>query len=63
MNDNRLRRLRDHSSSAATLINEGCKISGVVTGTGSFLVNGEIDGGSNSDTLRVESGDEGDTDF
>jgi cytoskeletal protein CcmA (bactofilin family) len=44
MNDNRLRRLRDHSSGAATLINEGCKISGVVTGTGSFLVNGEIDG-------------------
>jgi cytoskeletal protein CcmA (bactofilin family) len=44
MNDNRLRRLRDHSSSAPTLINEGCKISGVMTGTGNFLVNGEIDG-------------------
>jgi len=44
MNDNRLRRLRDQSSSAATLINEGCKISGIVTGTGNFLVNGEIDG-------------------
>ena len=44
MNDNRLRRLRDHSASAATLINEGCKISGLVTGTGNFLVNGEIDG-------------------
>jgi cytoskeletal protein CcmA (bactofilin family) len=44
MIDNRLRRLRDQSSSAATLINEGCKISGVVTGTGNFLVNGEIDG-------------------
>lgn len=44
MNDKRLRRLRDRSSSAATLINEGCKISGLVTGTGNFLINGEIDG-------------------
>lgn len=44
MNDNRLRRLRDSSSNSATLINEGCKISGLVTGTGNFLINGEIDG-------------------
>ncbi len=44
MNDSRLRRLRDQSSSAATLINEGCKISGLITGSGSFLINGEIDG-------------------
>ncbi len=44
MNDNRLRRLRDSSSNSATLINEGCKISGLVTGTGDFLINGEIDG-------------------
>jgi cytoskeletal protein CcmA (bactofilin family) len=44
MNESRKRRLRDRSSGAATLINEGCKISGLVTGTGDFLVNGEIDG-------------------
>ena len=44
MNDSRLRRLRDKNSGAATLINEGCKIIGTITGTGSFLVNGEIDG-------------------
>ena len=44
MTATRLRRLRDQSSSAATLINEGCKISGVVTGTGNFLITGEIDG-------------------
>jgi len=44
MNDKRLRRLRDRSSNAATLINEGCKISGLVTGTGNFLINGEVDG-------------------
>lgn len=36
--------MRDRSSGAATLINEGCKISGLLTGTGSFLINGEIDG-------------------
>ena len=44
MNDSRLRRLRDKSSGAATLINEGCKIIGTITGAGSFLINGEVDG-------------------
>ena len=44
MNDPRLRRLRDRSTGSATLINEGCKISGLVTGSGTFLINGEIDG-------------------
>ena len=44
MNDSRLRRLRDRSSSAATLISEGCKITGVLTGDCDFQVNGEIDG-------------------
>jgi len=44
MNDTRLRRLRDRTSDAATLINEGCKISGLISGSGDYLVNGEIDG-------------------
>ncbi len=44
MNDSRLRRLRDKSANAATLINEGCKISGMITGSGPFLINGEVDG-------------------
>ena len=44
MTESRLRRLRDRSSGPATLINEGCKISGLVTGSGDLLVNGEIDG-------------------
>ena len=44
MNESRLRRLRDQSSSTATLISEGCKISGLITGSGTFLINGEIDG-------------------
>ena len=44
MNDSRLRRLRDKSSGAATVINDGCKITGMITGSGDYLVNGEIDG-------------------
>jgi cytoskeletal protein CcmA (bactofilin family) len=44
MNESRLRRLRDRTSGPATLINEGCKITGAIGGTGDFLINGEIDG-------------------
>ena len=44
MNESRLRRLRDNASGAATLINEGCKITGTISGSGSYLVNGEVDG-------------------
>lgn len=44
MNETKLRRIRDRSSGAATLINEGCKITGLIGGNGDFLVNGEIDG-------------------
>ena len=44
MNDSRLRRLSDRSSSAATLISEGCRITGVLTGNCDFQINGEVDG-------------------
>ena len=44
MNDSRRRRFRDRASGAPTLINEGCKISGVITGKGDYQVSGEIDG-------------------
>ena len=44
MNESRLRRLRDRSSGAATLISEGCRISGTITGNCDIQVNGEIDG-------------------
>ena len=44
MNETRRRRLRDRTSGAATLINEGCKITGLIGGKGDFLVNGEVDG-------------------
>jgi cytoskeletal protein CcmA (bactofilin family) len=44
MSDSQSRRLRDRSSGPATLISEGCKISGLITGDGDFLISGEIDG-------------------
>jgi cytoskeletal protein CcmA (bactofilin family) len=44
MNDSRLRRLRDKTAGSATLIHECCKIIGTITGSGSYLINGEIDG-------------------
>jgi cytoskeletal protein CcmA (bactofilin family) len=44
MNDTKRRRLRDRASGAATLINEGCKITGLIGGDGDFLINGEVDG-------------------
>lgn len=44
MNQSKLRRFRDHNSGAPTLINEGCKISGAISGAGDYQVSGEIDG-------------------
>jgi len=44
MNDPQSRRLRDRTSGPATLISEGCKISGLITGDSDFLISGEIDG-------------------
>lgn len=44
MNESKRRRFRDRNAGAPTLINEGCKISGVITGQGDYQVSGEIDG-------------------
>lgn len=44
MSDSPLRRFRDRNGSPPTLINEGCKISGLITGDGDIQVAGEIDG-------------------
>lgn len=44
MNDKKSRRIRDRVSGAPTLINEGCKITGVITGSGDYQVSGEVDG-------------------
>jgi cytoskeletal protein CcmA (bactofilin family) len=44
MSESKMRRMRDRSSGPATLISEGCKITGTITGSGDFMINGEIDG-------------------
>ena len=44
MNDSNKRRLRDASSGPGTLISEGCKINGTLSGKGNFMISGEIDG-------------------
>lgn len=44
MNDSRTRRLRDKSSGPASLITEGCKVNGLLTGTGDYHVSGEVEG-------------------
>ena len=44
MSESRFRRLRDGVGSPPTLINEGCKITGLITGDGDFQISGEIDG-------------------
>jgi cytoskeletal protein CcmA (bactofilin family) len=44
MNESKLRRIRDVASGAPTLINAGCRISGVISGQGDYQVSGEIDG-------------------
>ncbi len=44
MNDSKKRRLRDQASGPATLISQGCKIVGVISGSGNFQISCEIDG-------------------
>ncbi len=44
MNESRLRRFRDRAAGAPTLINEGCRITGMITGNGDVQVSGEVDG-------------------
>lgn len=44
MNESKLRRLRDRAGDAATLISQGCTISGRISGTGNYHISGSIDG-------------------
>jgi len=44
MSDSKTRRLRDSAGGPGTLISEGCKIEGLLSGSGNFMINGEIDG-------------------
>ena len=47
MSESKKRRTHDKSAGAATLISEGCKITGVISGDGDFLVSGEVEGECN----------------
>ena len=44
MNDSIKRRLHDQSSGPTTLISEGCKVTGEMSGRGNFQVSGEVIG-------------------
>jgi cytoskeletal protein CcmA (bactofilin family) len=53
MSETRRRRLRDRSSGTATLISEGCRVSGVLTGNCDFQVNGEVEGDCEIDSTLM----------
>ena len=44
MSESKKRRLRDAASGPGTLISESCKFEGILSGSGHFMVNGEVDG-------------------
>ena len=44
MNDANKRRIRDASAGPGTLVSEGCKIKGAVSGRGHFMIGGEVEG-------------------
>ena len=44
MNESKLRRFRDRPAGAPTLINEGCRIGGMISGNSDVQVSGEVDG-------------------
>ncbi len=44
MSDPKKRRIHDSVTGLATLISEGCKITGVISGDGDFLISGEVEG-------------------
>ena len=57
MRATKLRRLRDRSNGPATLISDGCKISGTISGDGDYLVSGQVEGDCDLDgslTLAVQ---------
>ena len=44
MNVSNKRRIHDKAGGPATLISEGCKVAGVISGDGDFLLSGEVEG-------------------
>ena len=62
MNDSKKRRFRDRQTGPVTLINEGCKITGVLSGVCDFMISGEVEGDSDlkARTVTVAGRVEGD---
>lgn len=58
MNDAKKRRMRDAGAGPGTLLSEGCKIKGSVSGRGHFMVTGEVEGDADIEGL-VTLGDTG----
>ena len=44
MSEFKKRRIYDKATGPATLISEGCKITGAISGDGDFLISGEVEG-------------------
>jgi len=44
MSDSKKRRLSDSTSGPGTLISEGCRFEGFLSGNGNFMINGEVEG-------------------
>ena len=44
MSEPKKRRIHDKVGGPATLISEGCKVAGVISGDGDFLISGEVEG-------------------
>lgn len=44
MSESPLRRIRDRARGPATLINDGCKVTGLIAGSGDVHVSGHVDG-------------------
>ena len=44
MNDSEKRRLRDQNGGPTSLISQGCKFAGELSGNGNFQISGEVDG-------------------
>jgi cytoskeletal protein CcmA (bactofilin family) len=44
LNEFKRRRLRDRAGGPATLISEGCKVTGVLSGQGDFMISGTVEG-------------------
>jgi cytoskeletal protein CcmA (bactofilin family) len=56
MTDSKLRRMRDRATGPATLISEGCKITGLVSGVGDYIISGEIHGDCDIDGTVTVTG-------